>query len=399
MTPVKIVRIIARLNIGGPAINAVLLSEGLNRDGFKTTLVTGSITEGEGDMSYFAKERAVSPVLINELSRKINLLKDLKALFKIYKIIKKERPDIVHTHTAKAGALGRLAAVLAGVPVRVHTFHGHIFEGYFSVLSTKIFIAIEKFLGRFTTRVIVVSTSVAEDISIRYNIAPKEKIAVIPLGFDLEVFFDIDTYRGRLRKELGLADDVLLVGIVGRLVPIKNHKMFLDAAKSLITCSLPAVAQSDGRPGPPVTKFIIVGDGQLRQELEKYIEKIGIKQHVIFLGWRKDLEKIYADLDVVCLTSLNEGTPVSLIEAMASAKPVVATDVGGVRDIVTHGENGLLVSSSDTSGFGKALLEMLEDSQKRMAMGTNGRRFVSENFRDERLIRDMKSMYGELLKR
>ena len=343
---IKIVRIIARLNIGGPAINVVLLSEGLKDDGFETTLITGRVEESEGDMSYFALEKGINPVIVNELARSISPIKDIKALCKIYRIIRKEQPDIVHTHTAKAGVVGRMAAILAGVPVKVHTFHGHVFEGYFSSLATKVFIAIERFLGRFTDKVVAVSNSVENDVSMRYNIVSKDKVAVIQLGFELEKFFEADKNKGRLRQELGLGSDVLLIGIVGRLVPVKNHKMFLDVVKKV-----PA-------------KFIIVGDGELRQELENYAAELGIRDKVVFLGWRRDLENIYVDLDVVCLTSLNEGTPVSLIEAMASARPVLATGVGGVRDIVKNNENGLLVQSNDVDGFNKALLSMLEDRER-----------------------------------
>jgi len=377
---IKIVRIIARLNIGGPAINVVLLSEGLKDDGFETTLITGRVEESEGDMSYFALEKGINPVIVNELARSISPIKDIKALCKIYRIIRKEQPDIVHTHTAKAGVVGRMAAILAGVPVKVHTFHGHVFEGYFSSLATKVFIAIERFLGRFTDKVVAVSNSVENDVSMRYNIVSKDKVAVIQLGFELEKFFEADKNKGRLRQELGLGSDVLLIGIVGRLVPVKNHKMFLDVVKKV-----PA-------------KFIIVGDGELRQELENYAAELGIRDKVVFLGWRRDLENIYVDLDVVCLTSLNEGTPVSLIEAMASARPVLATDVGGVRDIVKNNENGLLVQSNDVDGFNKALLSMLEDREKRLEMGRYGREFVNENFRKERLIKDTENLYKSLLK-
>jgi len=385
---IKIVRIIARLNIGGPAINAVLLSEGLNGNGFKTVLVAGSIEKSEGDMSYLAYQRGVSPVVVNELSRSIDPLKDLMALWKIYRIIKTEKPDIVHTHTAKAGTLGRLAAILAGVPVRVHTFHGHVFDGYFNKITARAFIAIERFLGRFTTKIIAVSNSVANDVSIRYNIVPNAKIAVIPLGFDLERFFTSSSNKGRLKKELGLAEDCLLVGIAGRLVPIKNHKMFLDAAKKILATS----------PYSLVTKFIIVGDGELRRELENYATKTGIADKVVFLGWRRDLDYIYADLDVVCLTSLNEGTPVSLIEAMASSKPVVATDVGGVKDIVKNGVNGLLVQSGDVNGFRDAVINLLQDAEKRGEMGDKGKEFVKADYNKDRLIKDTEQLYINLLK-
>ena len=382
---IKIVRIIARLNIGGPAINAVLLTEGLDKDKFTTRLVTGKVDLHEGDMSYLAKEKNIDFVLIDELGRNLNIVRDLKAFWKIYKIIKNERPDIVHTHTAKAGALGRLAAFLAGVPIKVHTFHGHVFDGYFNSISTRVFIVIEKVLGMLTTKVITVSNSVANDVSMRYNIVPKEKVAVILLGFDLDRFFTADSRKGHLKQESNLSSDYLLVGMVGRLVPIKNHRMFIDAIKVLITNGMKV-------------KALIVGDGQLRRELENYAEQIEIKNNVLFLGWRKDLENIYPDLDVVCLTSLNEGTPVSLIEAMASGKPVVATDVGGVRDVVNEGKSGFLVPSGDVNRFADSLSELLKNDSMRSTMGVYARKSVMVKFTKERLVKDTEDLYENLLK-
>jgi len=382
---IKIVRIIARLNIGGPAINAVLLTEGLDKDKFITCLVAGKIDPSEGDMSYLAKEKNIDFILINELCRNINIIKDLKAFWKIYKIIKKEKPDIVHTHTAKAGTLGRLAAFLARVPIRVHTFHGHVFDGYFNSIATRVFVGVEKALGRITTRVITVSNSVANDVSMRYNIVPKEKVAVILLGFDLDRFLTADSRKGRLKQELDLANDCFLVGIVGRLVPIKNHKMFFDAIKILVANGIKV-------------KALIVGDGQLRRELESYTEQIKIKNNILFLGWRKDLENIYPDLDVVCLTSLNEGTPVSLIEAMACGKPVVATNVGGVKDVVDEGKSGFLAPPGDVNCFADLLSGLLKNDAKRSAMGVYGRNSVMAKFTKERLVKDTKGLYENLLK-
>jgi glycosyltransferase involved in cell wall biosynthesis len=385
MPNIKVLRVITRLNIGGPSINAILLTEGLNTDGFQTALATGSTDKDEGDMFYFAKDRGVDFTCIPQLGRRIDIINDFKAFIRIYGIIKKYRPDVVHTHMAKAGALGRIAAKMAGVPVVVHTFHGHVFEGYFDSLTTKVFIAIERVLGRFTTKVVAVSNSVENEVSLRYNIVPKDKVAVVPLGFDLDRFLRADKDKGKLKKELGLADDILLVGIVGRLVPIKNHRMFLDAVRILRASS------------PLEVKFLIAGDGQLRRELQDYAARSGVKDDCIFLGWRRDLENIYASLDIACLTSLNEGTPVSLIEAMASGLPVIATDVGGVRDIVTDGSNGLLVESNNADAFSKALVALLTDGQKRCQMGLRGRDFAAKNFRKERLISDMKSLYERLI--
>lgn len=383
----KIVRIIARLNVGGPAIHTVLLSEALNRGGYVDILVIGSVSESEGDMSYFAEQKNVKPVVIPEMKRDISFVDDIKAFFQLCSIIRKERPDIVHTHAAKAGTLGRLAAIVSGVPVKIHTFHGHVFDGYFSPFKAKIFLTIERFMALFTDRVITVSDAVRDEIVHKLKVTSDKKCVVIPLGLELDPFLGCEKRSGILRKEFGIGDDVVLVGIIGRLVPIKNHKMFSDAAKMII----------DNRPAKGI-KFLIIGDGEMRPWLEDYTNKLGIEQNVIFTGWRKDLAPVYSDLDIVALTSLNEGTPVSLIEAMASAKPVIATDVGGVRDIVIDGENGFLVKSNDVGGFSDKLIDLLSDKAKRDRFGMCGRESVKMKYSKERLVKDIESLYEECLR-
>ena len=344
---IKIVRIITRLNIGGPAIHTILLSNGLGGFGYESILITGKPSDQEGDMTDFARANGVKPILLSELGRDISFRNDTVALFKLYSILKKEKPDIVHTHTAKAGTIGRMAAILAGVPIKVHTFHGHVLSGYFGPFKTKFFTAIEKFLGVFTDKVIVVSESVRDQIVGKLKIVPDDKCAVIKLGFDLKDFLDNDKLKGIFRKEFNIASDVLLIGIVGRLVPIKNHKMFLNVIRKVMDNKSPGLN----------LKFLIIGDGELRRRLEEDVRDMGLSNAVIFTGWVKDIAKVYADLDIIVLTSLNEGTPVSLIEAMASARPVVATSVGGVVDIVFNDKNGLLVGSNDVEGFAGALLK------------------------------------------
>lgn len=383
----KIVRIISRLNVGGPAIHTILLSEELNKGGYRDILVCGRVSESEGDMGYFARERNVDPLVIPELKRDISLADDLKAFCKIYSIIKREKPDIVHTHAAKAGTLGRLAALLCGVPVKMHTFHGHIFDGYFSPFKAKVFLAIERFLALFTDRVITVSEAVRHEIADKLKVAHPSKCVIVPLGLELGKFFDCEKERGKFRNELGLSGATLLVGIVGRLVPIKNHEMFLNAAKKIL----------EMKPSPDI-RFIVVGDGELKGHLESYAARLGLGSHVIFTGWRKDLAGVYADLDIVALTSLNEGTPVSLIEAMASGRPVISTKVGGVQDLVTEGLNGYLVPSQDTSVFVQRLSMLMTDGPKRRQFGLCGREKVGHKFSKERLVRDMKSLYAECLK-
>ncbi|MBN2453527.1 MAG: glycosyltransferase family 4 protein [Candidatus Omnitrophica bacterium] len=386
--PKKIVRIIARLNVGGPAIHTVLLSSELNRRGYRDILVCGMVNDSEGDMSYLAAEKNVAPVIIKDMSREISPIKDIRAFFSILSVIKREKPDIVHTHTAKAGTLGRLAAICAGVPVKVHTFHGHVFDGYFNPVKARIFLMIEKFLAIFTDRVVTVSGLIRDEIVNKLKVVEASKCVVIPLGFELDRFLTCEKERGAFRKELGVGPDTLLVGIVGRLVPIKNHGMFIDAAADFI-----------GRDRLAKVNFVIIGDGECAADLKEKVKRAGLDGRVIFTGWKKDLAPVYADLDVVVLTSLNEGTPVSLIEASACARPVVATDVGGVRDIVIHGKNGFLVNSDDAKDLSRKLADLLADGKKRAEFGLNGRELVRAKYSKERLVNDIESLYKECFKK
>lgn len=384
---IKVMRIITRLNIGGPARHAIILNEGLEAEDIDTILVTGSPDENEGDMTYLAKEKGLKITTIPELGRSIKLWGDVTALWRLFRIIRKERPDIVHTHTAKAGALGRCAAVACGVPVKIHSFHGHVFHDYFSSVATKIFIFIEKILACFTNRVIVISEIVKGDICNRFKIADEKKVSVIRLGLDLEKFKDIDRLKGRIRKELNINVDMLLIGIVGRLTAIKNHKLFLDAAK-LIKDENPAIN----------ARFLIIGDGELRSHLETYASDLGIEDLVCFTGWRGDLANIYADLDIVVLTSLNEGTPLSLIEAMASGKAVMATRVGGVPDLVKDNETGLLVDSNNPAQLKEAMVRLVSSGELRNKLGDRASERVCAMYSKDRLVSDMKKLYKELIR-
>ncbi|MFA5335074.1 MAG: glycosyltransferase family 4 protein [Candidatus Omnitrophota bacterium] len=385
---IGIVRIIARLNVGGPAIHTILLTKELNDGRFRSVLVSGSVEGGDKEMDYLAEEKGVKPVVVPEMARRINPLKDLSAFFKILRIIMRERPEIVHTHTAKAGGLGRAAAVLAGVPVRIHTFHGHIFDNYFSRPQATAIILIERFLALFSKYIIVVSEAQKDEIVNKYKIAGEGKVRVVPLGLELDRFSSIAERDGRLRGELGIGDGCVLIGIIGRLVPVKNHRMFLDACKKLFDMA-----------GGLDIRCVIIGGGEEKEGLERYANELGIRDRVVFAGWKKEMAGVYADLDIVALTSLNEGTPVALIEALASGRPVASTDVGGVRDVVDDGVNGYLVPSGDSSAFAKRLLELCGDSRKRAAFGANGRAKVTGVYSKERLAGDMRSLYEEALRR
>jgi len=404
--PIRILRIIARLNIGGPAIQAISLTSALSDDGYHSLLVCGKVGPNEGDMSYMADERDVEPYLLPELGREILFYNDLKCFLDIRRIIKRFRPDIIHTHTAKAGTLGRLAAISLNFFRRntnrikiVHTFHGHIFHSYFGLIKTFIFIRIERFLSKFTDKIIVISSLQKDDICKKYWIANPDKVRIIPLGFDLSRFTvrHNDSEKIRQRYLPRDHDNGLLVGIIGRLAPVKNHHMFIEAVKHL----------KEKRKIDPF-RFLIIGDGELKEELLSYSGRLGIQDSVVFTGWQKDMPSVYGALDVVALTSMNEGTPVTLIEAMAAGKPVVATDVGGVRDLLGMeatrsnegyglARNGVLVPSGNGDILAKALQYLMADRKTSKTMAMHAREFVLDQVSIERLVKDMKSLYSELI--
>jgi len=383
MKKIKILRIIARLNIGGPAIHTILLTQGLDKSRFESILVAGISEKNEGDMFYLAEEKGVRPVIIPELGRKLSLRNDIIAFWKIFCLIKKERPDIIHTHTAKAGTLGRLAALLAGFyckPKLIHTFHGHVLHSYFGRIKSALFIWIERALAISTYKIIVVSENLRKEL-IGLKIAGPKKITAIPLGLEL------DGYLKNIENNSLENRDYKSVGIIGRLVPIKNHKMFLDAAKRI----------KDTLGLRQKMKFSIVGDGPLRQELETYAKNLGIGENVTFTGWIKDLRNVYSELDVVTLTSLNEGTPVALIEAQAAGRPCVATKVGGVANVVDQARGGFLVPSGDIDKFVAAVIKLLSNPGLMKTMGEYGRNEVKDRFSESRLIKEVGALYNEAL--
>lgn len=386
---VRILRIIARLNIGGPAMQAVFLNKAFNSDSFKSKLIYGSLDKSEGDMSYLLDEAPQFSIYIGEMRREVNLIRDFITFIKIISIILRERPHIVHTHTAKAGALGRMAAFITGVPIRVHTFHGHIFEGYFGGKKTVFFKMVERFLARFTDRIIVLSPTLKEQIMHVLGITDRSKLSVIPLGVETELFLNCESLKGQFKRELNLYDETRLVGIVGRLTPIKNHKMFIDAAKIIM-------AENGAKLD---IKFVVVGDGDMRESISAYAKENDLLERMVFTGWRKDLAKIYADMDVVSLCSINEGTPVSLIEAMLAGRPVVATDVGGVRDIVSHSRTGYLVQRGDARSLAGYIMQLLSNDEMSRKVGQAAREYSRKIYIRERLANDMDILYKDLLKK
>jgi glycosyltransferase involved in cell wall biosynthesis len=378
--PIQVLRAITRLNIGGPAIHAILLTTALD-DGafFKSTLVAGTTATHEGDMLDLARARAVEPVLLPALSREISPLDDLISLARMVQLVRRMRPDIVHTHMAKAGTVGRLAAHICGVPLIVHTYHGHVFHSYFSPRKTRVFLTIERALGMATDRIIVVGDGQLDEIA-SYGVAPKDKLRSIPLGLELGQYLRAEHTRGSLRAVLGIGPERPLVGIVARLVPIKAHEVFFQAAAHILQFE-------------PAAHFIVIGDGERRAELEALVDRLGIRHAVTFMGWRRDMVAIYADLDVVALTSLNEGSPVALIEALAAARPVVSTAVGGVPEVVIHDTTGLTVPPSDPKATAEAILTLLRDRALGVRLAAAGRRHVYPRYDSTRLVDDVKDLY------
>ncbi|MDE3074163.1 MAG: glycosyltransferase family 4 protein [Chloroflexota bacterium] len=378
----KVVRIIARLNVGGPAIHTILLAQRL-RPAYDTVLVSGLETAAEGDMLGLAERLGVPVVRIPELGREINLAGDAMALLKLRALIRRERPDIVHTHTAKAGLLGRLAARWCRVPVVVHTFHGHVFRGYFGPRQTRLFLAMERALALMTDRILTVNQQQRGEL-IGYRIASPAKILAMRLGLDLEPLATSSASGAAVRAKWRIPPEAPLVGIVARLVPVKGHELFLDAAAEI-------------QRHRPDIHFAVIGDGERRAELEAYAKAHGAR--VIFTGWETDLPEVYAALDAVCLTSLNEGSPVALIEALTAGKPVVSTAAGGVVDLIQDGETGLLVRERNAGDFAAALLRVLDSPREAQAMGSRGRAAVYPAYDIGRLAADMDALYRDLLSR
>jgi len=410
----KIVRVIARLNVGGPAKHVVWLTKGLSLPQFESLLIAGTVPSGEEDMSYFATEMGVGPVFVPEMSREVSF-KDALTVWKLYRLFCREQPDIVHTHTAKAGTVGRLAGLLyrwltpgtlLGRPRQcrfVHTYHGHIFHSYYGPLKTRAFLTIEKILARLSTdRIVVISEQQRREIHEEFAVGRSGQFAVIPLGLDLSIYAQWRQRRNAFREELKVNANDILVGIVGRLTEVKNHELFLQAAALF-------KQHFAGGPSGGRVRFVVIGDGNLRSKLEQQASDNGLAGDVVFVGNRRDPEDFYPALDIVALTSKNEGTPLTLIEAMANARPVISTAVGGVVDLLgqplSEGiddafvvcERGVRIRPGDAPGFAAGLARLASDESLRREIGQRGLQFVLAHYSKERLLADIGSLYAELL--
>lgn len=392
----KILRLINRFNLGGPTYNVAYLSKYLAPE-FETLLVGGDIDETEGSSQFITEKLGLQPVIIPEMKREISPRSDRAAYKKIKALIRDFKPDIVHTHASKAGALGRLAAYHSKVPVIVHTFHGHVFHSYFGKTKTAVFKSIERYLANRSDAIIAISEKQKQELTAEHNICPQEKVRVIPLGFDLSRFREhTNEKRKNFRDEYFLDDHEIAVVIIGRLVPVKNHALFLEALHDVLQ-----------KTNAPVRAFI-VGDGEERTSIEAKAKELGFdfatekspgKKALTFTSWIQDVDRVLAGSDVVCLTSWNEGTPVSLIEAQAAGKPIVTTDVGGIGNVVLPGTTALLSPPGAREPFAANLLRVLEDAEKRLTMGAAGWANVSGRFHYTRLTSDMAQLYRELLAR
>jgi len=390
---IRVARIITRLNIGGPAIQAVNLSERLESAGYHTLLVHGRLGPGEGDMSYLVpRERSFEIEYLPALRREIAPAADAAALARIVGLLRRFRPAIVHTHMAKAGSLGRVAALLYNAtrgrhaPARiVHTYHGHVLEGYFGARTAGAFSAAEQFLARRSDALIAVSTGVRRDLLETHRIGTADRFRIVPLGFDLDRLAAIGPMERRAaRDSLGLDPEAHVVAFVGRLAAIKQPELFLAAAAR--------VAQADAR-----ARFLIAGGGELAATLRTRSAGLGLADRVRFLGWQRDVAPIYAASDLVALTSRNEGTPVALIESMAAGVPGVSFSVGGVPDVITGPDLGVLVPAGDVEALAAGIGTLLNDDGARASMGERARTFVRERFGIDRLVREIDALYRELL--
>jgi len=390
----KVLRVIARLNVGGPARQAVLLHGGLRQRGFETRLVHGTVSPGEADLEGLLPAGRDGVIKIPELGARIRPLDDLRAFASLVRLVFRERPDVVHTHTAKAGALGRIAAAAYNLtrarPRRclvVHTFHGHVFGGYFGALGNGLVRLAERLLARGTDCVVTISPRQQEALVGRFRVAPGSRVSMVPLGLDLEALSSVQGTTPAFRQSLGFSVEAFLVGCVGRLVPIKEVGLLLEA----VSLALPRA---------PLLRLAVVGDGPEREGLERRARMPDLEGRVAFTGWRRDLPALYGGLDAVALSSRNEGTPVALIEAMAAGRPVVATAVGGVPDVVEHCRSGLLVPPADPGAFASALVTLSCDAAGRARMAAEGRR-AAARYNPGRLLDDVEALYrrGLVVKR
>lgn len=385
--PLRVLRVIARLNIGGPARHVTILDAGLRHAGFETHLVYGRTGDGEGTLEDLVQN--LPHTRVPTLGRRVHLTDDVAAFVRIVRLMFALQPDVVHSHTAKAGALARIAALLFNLTrgrrsraLVVHTFHGHVLHGYFGPVGSGLVRWTERTLASITDYIIAISERQRADLTERFEVCARDRVRVIPLGLELDELFALGPTAPSLREDLELSCDAPVIGFVGRLVPIKDLTLLLSAF-ALVVQQVPAAT------------LVIAGDGPLLGRLKQEAEAFGIADRVRFPGWCRDLARLYATFDVVALTSVNEGTPVMVIEAMAAARSVVAVDTGGVADVVRDGETGVLVGDRTPEAVSRALLELLRSPSARAALGNAGRETAAARYGSTRLVTDVAALYAE----
>lgn len=392
----KVLRIINRFNLGGPTYNVAYLSKYMSDD-FETLLVGGAKDETEESSDFIVNNLGLKPIIVEEMMREIDLKNDYAAYKKIKKIIQEFKPDIVHTHASKAGTIGRLAASSCAVPIIIHTFHGHVFHSYFGKLKTLFYKTIERYLAKKSTIIIAISEIQKQELVEIHKICKADKVKVIPLGFDLSKFQEnILEKRKSFRTKYNLDEDEIAISIIGRLVPVKNHALFLEALK--------IVSEKTSKK----IRAFIIGDGEERQNIESRATELGIsfvdgtktnkKSLLTFTSWIKKIDIALAGSDIVALTSFNEGTPVSLIEAQAANKPIVTTNVGGIENVVLPNQTAFLCGNNNLIEFSEALLKLVEDEKMRLDMSEKGCDHVKQKFHYTRLVTDMENLYHSLNK-
>ena len=388
----KVLRIINRFNLGGPTYNAAYLSKYMPEK-FETLLVGGMHDETEKSSDFILKNLNLSPIIIPEMKREINLKQDIIAYKKIKQLINEFKPDIVHTHASKAGALGRLAASNLKVKGIVHTFHGHVFHSYFGKMKTSFYKTIERKLAKKSTNIIAISELQKKELVENYKICSADKVTVIPLGFDLERFnLDSENKRNIFRNKWNVEDDEIAIGIIGRIVPVKDHEFFIDVIEQVISRTKKRL------------RFFIIGDGENKQKLINHIVKKNLsftceknkKALITFTSWVTEVDVAISGLDIVCLTSKNEGTPVSLIEAQSGYKPIVSTRVGGINDVVIENKSALLSEVNDLETYFNNILKLSENDKLRAEFSNNGSQ-IKDKFSYHKLIKNMNELYSSIL--
>ncbi len=393
MEKIKVIHIITRFDKGGSAENTFLTIRYLDKDRYRVILAKGLSIESdlgakeaqavENNLAE-AKRNGVKIVKIPELVRKINLFYDFKAFVTLVKIFREERPHIVHTHTSKAGVLGRWAACLAKIPVIIHTPHGHVFWGYFNKWKTSFYIFLERLTAHITDKIITLTEQEKKD-HLRFKIASEDKFLPVHSGVDLDKFFNVSIDSAEMKRNLGIPGNAFVVGTAGRLISIKGHRYLIEAAKEIVATK-------------PDINFLFLGDGELQEELEKMASELSIRKNVRFLGWRPDVAEVISIFDIFVLPSLNEGMGKVLVEAMALGKPIVASNVGGIPDLIIQGENGLLVPVADPKALASGIEFLLKNPKKRKEMGEKGKK-IAINYGLDSMVQKIDQLYLELLKK